>query len=539
MDFKTAKKNIFDLVSSTDSSVADYISLGRKISESGFEAPEYVRKIKVAFLSNFTLLGLPEVFKARALFHNIHAETYLGEYNQYAQEVLNAESGLSKFFPVEDPKKPSPKRLIYFLIDPKDTDQKQIEQLMEFAKEKLGAKVELVSDFSDFSEHWYTKYKQLGDMRLAPDVFPAFAEKSMGKAIATSGTTKKCLVLDLDNTLWQGIVGEDGADKVVPNKKLQEHILNLYKTGTILAINSKNNEEDAWEVIEKHPDMLLRKNHFAAWQINWRDKATNIKAIADELMLGTDSFVFVDDDSFQQNLVSESYPEIAVLHPDNLVGYAGFSSGKLTEEDKRRGEMYAEERQRRNVQASLKSVDDFLKDLNLEVTIREVKADSPIIPRLSQMTQKTNQFNMTTKRWSESDIKELLNSGNKMWAVEAVDRFGDYGTIGYLSVKPNSSSGNIWIINNFLMSCRILGRGIEKALMARVVVEARSFGAKRLLGEFIPTKKNRALCEKFYPENGFSALDFEYIGNVPEIVPFQYDVLRPYPYPANIKVNFA
>lgn len=527
VNFKEAKVTIVKLIADPKSSVADFISLGKKTSR--LEFPEYVRKVKVAFLSNFTLLGLPEVFRARALFYNIAAETYLGEYNQYAQEILDPESGLNKFKP----------KIIYFLADYLDTDQKQIAELAEKAKIG-GAKVFLISDFSNFKEHWNTKYKQLGDMRLALDAFPALSDELMKDAVAVSGATKKCLVLDLDNTLWSGIAGEDGADKVVPNKKLQEHILGLYKKGAILAINSKNNEEDAWEVIEKHPDMLLRKDHFAAWQINWRDKATNIKAIADELMLGSDSFVFVDDDPFQQNLVAESCPEVAVLHPDNLFRYAGFSTGKLTEEDTRRGEMYAEERTRRSLQSSLKSVDDFLKDLNLEVTIREVKADSPIIPRLSQMTQKTNQFNMTTKRWSEDEIRALLGERHqcKMWAIEAVDRFGDYGTIGFLATRPTSE--NFWEIDNFLMSCRILGRGIEKALLARVVSEARKNGIEELHGRFTPTKKNKVLCESFYPDNGFSLLvDSKGSDGARDFRIFSYKTRQEYSYPSLIKVNFA
>lgn len=526
MDFGSIKSQITGLLSDSKSSVGDYVSLAKKITAANLEFPEYVRKIKVAFLSNFTLLGLPEVFKAQAVFHNIAAETYLGEYNQYAQEILNPESGLNKFKP----------KIIYFLVDLKDTDKNQIDELVGLAQSKLGAMVELITDFSDFSEHWYTKYKDLGDMRLALDAFPALAEKLMAKAVATSGATKKCLVLDLDNTLWSGIVGEDGADKVVPNKKLQEHILGLYKKGVILAINSKNNEADAMEAIEKHPDMILRKNHFAAWQINWKDKASNIRAIADELMLGSDSFVFVDDDSFQQSLVAESCPEVAVLHPDNLLGYAGFSTNKLTAEDMRRGEMYAEERTRRSLQSSLKSVDDFLKELNLEVTIREVKADSQIIPRLSQMTQKTNQFNMTTTRWSEQDIKGLLGLGNKMWAVEAVDRFGDYGTIGFLSVDPKTEFG--WRIDNFLMSCRILGRGIEKALLAKLIKEARDGRVAKLTGVFEPTKKNKVLCENFYLENNFSKLEDDSSQSGQRHY-FFYDFSKEYSYPAAIKVNFA
>ncbi|MDP1718811.1 MAG: HAD-IIIC family phosphatase [bacterium] len=522
MKFPEIQNKIKKFIAEGDSSVAEHIALAKELSSVEIELPEYVRKIKVAFLSNFTLLGLPEVFRVQAIPHNIAAETYLGEYNQYAQEILNPESGLNKFKP----------KLIYFLIDPKDTDQKQIDQLVGAAKSNLGAKMELITDFSGFAEHWYTKYKDLGDMRLALDAFPAFAEKLMGQAIAVSGATKKCLVLDLDNTLWAGVVGEDGADKVIPNKKLQEHILGLYKKGVILAINSKNNEADAMEVLEKHPEMILRKNHFAAWQINWRDKATNIRAIADELSLGSDSFVFVDDDLFQQSLVAESCPEVAVLHPDNLFDYPGFSTNKLTIEDMRRGEMYAEERTRRSLQSSLKSVDDFLKELNLEVTIKNVRADSPTIPRISQMTQKTNQFNLTTNRWQEEEVKAKLNNGWKMWTVEAVDRFGDYGTIGFLSVAPKNNSK--WEIDNFLMSCRILGRGIEKAFLANLIENARKSGVKELVGVFAPTRKNKTLCENFYGENNFRPLS-----ETGGVFYHQYNFSNEYPYPELIKVNFA
>ena len=527
MTLTEIQKKAFQLVSKNDSSVSDYIRTGKELNTAGREVPDYIRPIRVAFLSNFTLLGLPEVFRVRALFHNLWATTYLGPYNQYAQEILDPASQLNKMRP----------KIIYLLIDLKDADKGQIDNLVNTARNNIGAQVELITDFSDFKEYWYTKYKELGDMRLALEAFPGLAEKLMGAAVSAAGATKKCLVLDLDNTLWSGIVGEDGPEKVAPNKKLQEYILALYKKGTILAINSKNNEADALEVIEKHPDMILRKNHFAAWQINWRDKATNLKALSEELALGTDSFVFVDDDPFQQSLVAESFSEVAVLHPDNLMNYSGFSTAKLTVEDMRRGEMYAEERVRRGLRSSLNSVGDFIKDLNLEVTIREIKADSGIIPRLSQMTQKTNQFNMTTIRWSDQDIRALLALGNRMWAVEAIDRFGDYGTIGFLSVDPKTELG--WRIDNFLMSCRILGRGIEKALLARLIEVAGQNKATNLVGVFKPTQKNKALCENFYSENNFLLPGVASVGGTDQHYYFKYDFTNPYPYPENIKVNLA
>lgn len=551
MLFSEVQKKIFELVSDNDSSVADYISIAKKIDVEKPEFPEYFRKIRVAFLSNFTLLGLPEVFKARAVFHNIAAETYLGPYNQYAQEMLNEKSDLHKFAP----------NLIFLILDSTNEQVAQAENMALSVRDNIAdAKVVIMSDsiesygnnyaieFVDFKKirlalgidsYWHTKYKDLGDLRLAPEAFPMFSEELLAHAVAISGATKKCLVLDLDNTLWSGVVGEDGVENVRPNLELQEKILALHKKGVILAINSKNNEADAMEVFEKNPKMILKKNHFAAWQINWQDKAANMRALADEVMLGTDSFVFLDDEPFQRNLVKEAHPEIAVLHLGQFMfNYAGFSSRKLTAEDMRRGEMYAEERIRRDLQSSLKSVDDFIKEIKLEVLINEVdmteadKFESPIISRISQMTQKTNQFNMVTDRWTEEDVRAYLKKGiYKMWTVEASDRFGHYGTIGFLYAVTVFGD---WHIRNLLMSCRILGRGIEKALLAHVIKSAKEAGSKKIVGQFIPTKKNKALCEKFYPDNGFV---FQREGE--DGLHYEYDLNKPYPYPANIKVNFA
>ncbi len=549
MSFKELQQQVFELVVRKNDSVSDHLAVAKTIAADTMTPPEYFRKLRVAFLSNFTIQGLPEVFKVRSVFHNLWTDTYLGPYNQYAQEILNPESGLNKFKP----------QLLYIVLDLVDEGINQVKDLAKTFHEETGARVVildrwlspqpeknnrvLVFDFKDFinkigeKDYWATKYQELGDLRLAPDAFSMLADAIMGYAVAVSGATKKCLVLDLDNTLWSGIVGEDGSDKVVPNEDIQKHALNLYNNGVILAINSRNNPEDALGVIENHPKMVLRKNHFAAQRINWQDKALNIKELAEELTLGTDSFVFVDDDHFNLLAVKSQHPEVATLTPDMLESYKGFESLYLTDEDKKRGQMYAEEFKRRQIQSSLSSVDDFIKDLKLEVTIREVKAESTIIPRLAQMTQKTNQFNMTTQRWSEDDIKAcLLELGYRIWAVEAVDRFGDYGSVGFLSTSQNK---NQWRIENFLMSCRILGRGIEKALLARLVAEARKEKVIDLLGIFIPTQKNKALCENFYPENNFSdPAKLSTTGRVDEYR-WRYDVSMDYQYPPLIKVNFA
>ncbi|MBI2024673.1 MAG: HAD-IIIC family phosphatase [Candidatus Harrisonbacteria bacterium] len=525
MTFREIQNSVFRLMENPGATVSDHLSIANQLEDSKKEKPEYFRGIKAAFLSNFTIKGLPEIFRTRAIFHNVWADVYLGPYDQCAQEILDKKSGLYKFQP----------DLIYFLFD---ADGEKANHYKELASQ-LSGKVMLMDSNqikAVVGNYWQTKYKEMGDFSVAPEGFSTLADYLMKETIAVSGATKKCLVLDLDNTLWKGVIGEDGLEGIKPDQDFQRQALYLYETGVILAINSKNNSEDVLEAIEKHPKMILRKNHFAAWRINWQDKATNMKELTDELMLGADSFVFVDDSPFERNIVANKFPEVAILSPESLKNYPGFHKLKITDEDRRRGQMYAEEQIRRSARSSLNNVEDFIKSLNLEVTIREIKSDSPIIPRIAQMAQKTNQFNMTTKRWSEDEIRTLLNERHnyKMWAVEAMDRFGDYGIIGFLAAKPVVDK--VWEIDNFLMSCRILGRGIEKTLLARVIEEANRSKISKLIGVFIPTKKNKALCEDFYPNNGFNS---GLVYKSADSVNFIHHLNSPYPYPENIKVNFS
>ena len=494
MAFIKLQQAVSDLVAQDNSSVADYLVLSKQLLACTDNPPDYFRKVRAAFLSNFTLLGLPEVFRVRALFHNIWVDTYLGPYNQYAQEILNSESGFYKFQP----------ELVYFLVDQAGSDENQINEMVGNLSAK-GFRVKLIWGSAikeKFPDHWNTKYKELGDLRLAPDAFPDFVERELiGEAVAVSGAAKKCLVTDLDNTLWQGIVGESDYNEIEPETDLQKHILDLYGRGVVLAVNSKNNHEDSILIMDKHPDMVLRPDHFAALKINWRDKADNMAELATELNLGLDSFVFIDDDPFQRASVKNRFPEVAVLHPDKLKDYPGFSSLTLTEEDRRRGQMYAEENRRKGLQASLGSVDDFLRELDLKIEIAPVNSDS--LARASQLTQKTNQFNLTTRRYSESEIENFRAKGWLVWTVKAADRFGDYGIIGVGMVEPK---GGTWRVDNFLLSCRILGRGVEKAFLGYLLSQAKSVGVSKVLGEFIPTAKNEP-CQNFYPDNSFDLIE--------------------------------
>lgn len=505
------QKSISSLVSRPDASVGDYLSLNQSLDKFSNEIPDYIRRIKSAFLSNFTIKGLPEVFKVRGIFHNVFSDIYLGPYNQCAQEVLNNESGLYSFDP----------QIIYMFTDYESVEELgQFHILIEQLLLKTNAKIVifdgalknkyldhdqiLLFDFKkwlhdgDHLNFWKTKYQELGDLRLSPAAFPALVESLLGYAIAIAGATKKCLIVDLDNTLWTGVVGEDGLEKVMPNMFLQEYLLDLFKSGIILAINSRNNPKDAWEVLENHPDMVLRKNHFAVWRINWQDKVSNMIELAQELNLGLDGLTFLDDDVFQQNLIRESLPMVAIVSLNNIYSYSGFFRLKLTKEDKKRGQIYAEDRGRKEFQASFKILKDFLNELMLVVEVENLKAEN--ITRVSQLTQKTNQFNLTTRRYSEEDIKSFLQHGWKIWTVCARDRFGDYGIIGVIIAEFKDEG--VWRIDNFLLSCRILGRGVEDKCVEYLLEQARRNKISKILTEFLSTSKNSQVAD-FWDKMGF------------------------------------
>lgn len=511
MNFPELQQQAFKLIWSADSTVASYLNFYKSFS--GLlhqDIPDYFRKPKLAFLSNFTVQGLAEVTKVRGIADNLWAGIYTSPYNQYAQEIINPASQFHVFNP----------DIVYFIVDlPDPSDAASSIEILDQLLAKSRAKVVIFAkeiadhyrenpqviffDFLDWlkksghQKSWYSKYMELGDLRLAPVAFPDLAEELLGYAVAISGSTKKCVAVDLDNTLWSGILGEDGLEKIVPNQDLQKFLLSLYEKGIILAINSRNNLKEALEAIDKHPRMILRTKHFAARQINWGDKVSNLIAIAKELNLGLDSFVFLDDDLFQQNLVRESLPQVAVVPIESLKNYAGFKNLKLTEEDVRRGQMYSEERQRKELQTRLKSLDEFLQELNLKVEIAAV--DDSTISRASQLTQKTNQFNLTTRRYSEEDLKKFLADGGRAWTVRAKDRFGDYGIVGVAMIMPRDSD---WRIDNLLLSCRILGKGVEKELTEFVLNEAKNNGVKRLTAEYLATAKNNQV-ENFWDSLAF------------------------------------
>lgn len=329
---------------------------------------------------------------------------------------------------------------------------------------------------------------------------------------------KKCIVVDLDNTLWGGIVGQDGIDNLQLGSsgigesfvQFQKLLLNFYRSGIFLAVCSKNNYDDAIEVIEKHPDMILRKEFFSSLRINWFDKAANITLIAKELNIGTDSIVFVDDNPAECELVKQQMPEVEVINlvgePDNyiqqLLSVASLQTAFLTEEDFSRNIMHNADERRKEAELSFSNLDDYYKSLEMKAYISV--NNSAQVSRVAQLTQKTNQFNLTTRRYSNEEIKSFMSSSeNKVYTLRLVDKFGDNGIVLVAIVKIGDVE---WVIDTLLMSCRVIGRQAETALLNFILDQAEKSGVNSAVGQFIATKKN-APSANFFKEHSFTRLN--------------------------------
>ncbi|MEL7565487.1 MAG: HAD-IIIC family phosphatase [Dehalobacterium sp.] len=327
--------------------------------------------------------------------------------------------------------------------------------------------------------------------------------------------TKKCLVLDLDNTLWGGVAGEDGISGIKldisgPGKSFynfQKEILNLYHKGIILAINSKNNLEDGMNIIENHPHMALRKHHFSAWRINWHNKVDNLKELAQELNIGIDSMVFFDDNPVEREFVKSMLPEVKVVdvpedtskYTETLKKIIEFEFLKITAEDMQRNIMYEANQKRLASYQQFENLEDYLASLKMKVVLQHANEFS--IPRIAQLTQKTNQFNMTTKRYTQTDIENMVSSNNFLvFSCTVLDKFGDNGIVGVCIVELKDLSAHI---DSFLLSCRVLGRNVEYAFINKIISLLKEKGIKTVTGLYRKTEKNRA-NDNFYSQAGFS-----------------------------------
>jgi FkbH-like protein len=533
-------------------------------------------KFKIAILRSFTVEPIVTLLRAEAFAYGIDLDVHVGDFNTYVQEFLDSESWLYRFRPnavvlAVRADQAAPELWRDFADLAPEVAQQAAERVVRGYEQWIGAfrknsqaaliihslerpstaSFGLLDDQSETgqsglirqinrelrtiaarfhgvycldydalvarhgSEHWNDERKWL--MARLPISAPHLidmAREWIRFIVPLSGRTAKVVVVDLDNTLWGGVIGEDGMAgiKVGPEhpgasyQALQRALLDLSRKGILLAACSKNNLDDAVEAIEKHPGMLIRAKHFAAVRINWSDKSQNLREIAEELNVGIDALAFVDDNPFEREQVRSALPDVTVIDlPKNPLEYAGavrncavFERLTLSSEDQQRTAMYAEQKQRAGAEQTFQSKEDFFRYLEQEADLDPVS--DLTLARVAQLTQKTNQFNLTTRRYTEGQIAEMAKQPEwNIFSIKVRDRFGDHGLVG---VAITHDKGEQCEVDTFLLSCRVIGRTVETALLAHLAKSAARRGRKRLVGWFLPTKKN-APARDFYSQHGF------------------------------------
>jgi FkbH-like protein len=351
---------------------------------------------------------------------------------------------------------------------------------------------------------------------ISPAAGPAYGELVARLIAARHGRSYKCLVLDLDNTIWGGVIGDDGLDGIVIGQgsplgegfvAVQEYAKELARRGVILAVCSKNDEANAREPFEKHPDMVLRLADIASFQANWEDKPANLRAIAADLNIALDSLVFLDDNPFERNLVREALPMVAVPEisddpaevPGVLADAGYFESLGITGEDRARTAQYQENRAREVLRDTSTDLESYLRGLDMRMTWG--RFDSIGQQRIVQLINKTNQFNLTTRRYTDAQVAAIASDPDAIGVqMRLLDRFGDNGIIAIVILRRQAPDA--MLIDTWLMSCRVLGRQVESTTLNVVAQLARGMGARRLVGEYIPTAKN-AMVRDHYEKLGF------------------------------------
>jgi FkbH-like protein len=531
---------------------------------------------RLAILRSFTVEPAIILLRAAAFLSGIDLQVQVGDFNAYPQEILDSNSSLYKFSPdavilaaqacdvapdlwnafadlssdaaaaavqrvvssyrqwarafrersqatlivhtLEQPSVPALGVLDAQSPLPQRADFEQINQQLRTLNGELRG-VFLLDYDALVARHGRTRWRDqrkwlTSRMPIVADQLIHLAHEWLRFLVPLSGRTAKALVVDLDNTLWGGVIGEDGMTGIklsaeypgASYQALQRAMLDLSKKGILLAICSKNNPEDAMEALEHHPGMLLRPQHFAAMRINWNDKAQNLREIAAELNIGIDSIAFLDDNPVERESVRATVPEVTVIDlPEHPVDYAAalrdcpvFERLTLSQEDRERTVLYAAERERSHVQQTFASKEDFFRFLEQEAEVAPVAPAT--LARVSQLTQKTNQFNLTTHRYTEQQIADLAAVPDaQVTSIRVRDRYGDHGLVG---VAITRDQGEDCEIDTFLLSCRVIGRTVETALLAHLAEQARARGRRRMFGRFLPTRKN-APARDFYSRHGF------------------------------------
>ncbi len=530
---------------------------------------------RVAILRSFTVEPMVPILRAAAFSVGLDLTVYLSDFNAYPQEMLDVASALYRFAPdaaflavqsrdivpelwkefadldpeqvrssasrvttgfrdwisafrkncgahlvihnLEQPSFPA-----IGLLDSQGAAGQRLaleqinHELQSIAKEQTG--VYILDYDSLVARHgrntWHSEQKWLtARLPVAASNMSHLVDEWMRFLHPLTGKVAKCLVVDLDNTLWGGIIGEDGMGGIrlgpeypgAAYLELQRALLDLHRRGILLAICSKNNPDDASDVLNHHPGMKLKPEHFAAIRINWAEKFVNLREIAGELNIGLDALAFLDDNPVERRQVRDALPEVWVVElPNDPMLFARtihecplFERLSLSAEDQQRGAIYQAQQERQQQQKTL-SREDFLRSLQQEGEIASVSGAT--LARVAQLTNKTNQFNLTTRRWTEPQIASLsASSGWSCFSLRVTDRFGDNGLVGVAIVHCQPG---VCEIDTLLLSCRVIGRAVETAFLSFLASHARASGASRLQGWFRPTPKNQP-ARDFYPSHGF------------------------------------
>jgi FkbH-like protein len=533
-------------------------------------------KFRLAILRSFTVEPIVPLLRAEAFAYGVDLEVHVGDFNTYVQDILDGQSSLYRFAPnavvlvvradqaapelwrdfadlapeaaqqaavrvvnvyeqwirafrekssaaliihsLERPSAPS----LGVLDDQSETGQSGLIRQINRELRRITSRFRGVYclDYDALvarhgSEHWHDERKWLmARLPISANYLLHVAREWTRFIVPLSSRTAKVLVVDLDSTLWGGVIGEDGMAgiKVGPEypgaayQALHRALLDLSRKGILLAVCSKNNLDDAIEALDQHPGMLVRAKHFAAMRINWTDKSQNLREIAQELNVGVDALAFLDDNPFEREQVRAALPEVTVIDlPKDPLDYASavrncavFERLTLSAEDQQRTEMYAAEKVRAGAEQNFQSKEDFFRFLEQEAELEPVS--DLTLARVAQLTQKTNQFNLTTRRYTEPQIAEMAKQPE--WHISSLkvrDRFGDHGLVG---VAITHDQGEQCEVDTFLLSCRVIGRTVETALLAHLAESASQRGCKQLVGWFLSTKKN-APARDFYQQHKF------------------------------------
>jgi FkbH-like protein len=391
--------------------------------------------------------------------------------------------------------------------------------------ESIRGTEDIVFDIARLAEtvglaEWHSPSQwNMAKLPFSNSFLPLYADHVARTIAALRGRSRRCLILDLDNTVWGGVIGDDGVEGIQvaegdatgeAHLSVQRVALALRERGIVLAVCSKNEDEIARTPFRKHPEMILRENHIAVFQANWKDKATNIKAIADELSLGLDSMVFLDDNPAERSLVRERLPQVAVpeLPPDpalyartlSAAGY--FESVDFSDEDLKRAEFYKDNARRVTLQKETGDLESYLASLKMEITFQPF--DETGRARITQLINKSNQFNLTTRRYTEAEVAQAERDLDCFTLqVRLSDIFGDNGMISVVICRRKTDFQ--WEIDTWLMSCRVLERCVEKMVLREVVEHGRRHGIRKLIGTYTPTERNK-LVEEHYAKLGFTQI---------------------------------